>query len=171
MEWVKSALEIIGLVTTAVAVLSFFGLVLGWLLGISPLLYRLGLGRWLRKISIVANSDNFTALKADMVDSGVFRERNINHISGQHLSKVKEANLLLLDYGSFTEQQVKTVISNKPSDAGMVVYFPGFSQTNRIPDDIAKLINNEPHTVLVNFRGRLINDVLTTLLSTSYAKK
>lgn len=171
MEWVKSALEIIGLVTTAVAVLSFFGLVLGWLLGITPLLYRLGLGRWLRKISIVANADNFTSLKADMVDSGVFRERNIDHISSLHLSKVKEANLLLLDYGSFTEQQVKTVIRDKPSAAGMVVYFPGFSQTNRIPDDIAKLINNEPHTVLVNFRGRLINDILTTLLSTSYAKK
>lgn len=171
MEWIKTALEIIGLVTTAVAVFGFFGVVLSWLLGISPLLYRLGLGRWRRQISIAANADNYSALKADMVDSGVFRDKNINHIDKQGLSKVKDANLMLVDYGSFTEQQIKTIIGNKQSSAGMVVYFPGFSPTNRIPDDIAKLINNEPHTVLVNFRGRLINDIITTLLSTSYEKK
>jgi hypothetical protein len=171
MDWVKTALELIGLATTAIAVLGFFGVVLGWILGISPLLYRLGLGRWLRKITIVATSEEYASLKADMVDSGVFRDKNINHISKQDLSKVKDAGLLLVHYGSFDEKQIKIIISNKKSEAGMVVYFPGFSQTNRIPDDIAKLINNEPHTVLVNFRGRLINDVLTTLLSTSYAKK
>lgn len=171
METVKLVLETIGLITTAIAVLTFFAAVVGWILGISPLMYRLGLGRWRRKIAIVANNEDYNLLQTDLVDSGVFREKNIHQVSATTLSKVKEANLLLVNYGSFTEAQIKTIIRNKRSKAGMVVYFPDFSPTNRIPDDIAKLINNEPHTVLVNFRGRLINDILVTLLSTSYEKK
>jgi len=171
VDTVKLILEAIGLATTAVAVLTFFVAVVGWILGISPLIYRLGLGRWRRKIAIAAKDESYNFLQTDLVDSGVFREKNIHQISTGTLSKIKEANLLLVHYGSFTEAQIKTIIRNKRSSAGMVVYFPDFSPTNRIPDDIAKLINNEPHTVLVNFRGRLINDILVTLLSTSYEKK
>lgn len=168
---IRIFLETVGTLTTLVAVLAFFGLVIAWILGISPLLYRLGLGRWQRKISVLADSDNFSSLKGDLVDSGVFREKNIERITDKHLSKVKDSNLLLVHYGSFDADQIKTILSNKKSSAGMVMYFPGFSPTNRIPNDLTELINNEPHCVLVNFRGRLINDILITLLSTSYDKK
>jgi len=171
VEAIRTFLEIVGTLTTLVAVLTFFGAVIAWILGISPLLYRLGLGRWRRKISVLADSNNFSSLNDDLVTSGVFRAKNIEHVTDKNLSKVKDSNLLLVHYGSFDASQIKTIISNKKSSAGMVVYFPDFSPTNRIPDDVLKLINDEPHCVLVNFRGRLINDILITLLSTSYDKK
>ncbi len=171
MEVVKTFLEIVGLVTTAVSILIFLAAVVGWVLGIAPLMYRLGLGRWSRKINIAAEGSAYSSLETDLIDSGVFRKNNIQPISKSTLSKVKDANLILIDYASFTEAEIKTIISNKKSSAGMVVYFPDFSPTNRIPEDISKLINNEPHSVLANFRGRLINDILVTLLSTSYEKK
>lgn len=171
MDDIKTFLEIVGLITTAVSILIVLATVVGWALGIAPLMYRLGLGRWRRKISIAAAGKKYTELKTDLIDSGVFREKNIKQISETTLSDAKDANLMLVHYGSFTEAQIKTIISNKKSSAGMVVYFPDFSQTNRIPDDVSKLINNEPHSVLANFRGRLINDILITLLSTSYEKK
>lgn len=170
MEYVKVFLEIVGLITTAVAVLAFFAAVISWILGISPLLYRLGLGRWRRKITVLADSNNYASLRDDLVSSGVFRSKNIDHVTDKSLAKVKDSNLLLVDYGSFSDKNMKTIIKNKKSSAGMIVYFPDFSPTNRVPDDVMKLINNEPHSVLVNFRGRLINDILITLLSTSYDK-
>ena len=171
MEAVKTFLEAVGLITTAVSILLVLATAVGWALGIAPLMYRLGLGRWSRKISIAAESSVYDSLKTDLIDSGVFREKNIQQISKTTLSKAKDANLMLVHYASFDENEIKTIISNKKSSAGMVVYFPDFSPTNRIPDDVSKLINNEPHSVLVNFRGRLINDILVTLLSTSYEKK
>lgn len=170
MEAVKAFLEIVGLITTAFAVLAFFAAVVAWVLGISPLLYRLGLGRWHRKITVLADGNNFASLRDDLVSSGVFRAKNIDHVTNKSLAKVKDSNLLLIDYGSFSDQNMKTIIKNKKSSAGMIVYFPDFSPNNRVPDDIMKLINDEPHSVLVNFRGRLINDILITLLSTSYDK-
>jgi len=171
VEAIKAFLELVGLITTLIAVLTFFAAVIAWILGISPLLFRLGLGRWRRKITVLSNSDDFASLRDDLVSSGVFRAKNIDHVTGKSLSKVSECNLLLVDYGSFTDKQMKTIIKNKKSSAGMIVYFPDFSPTNRVPDDVMKLINDEPHSVLVNFRGRLINDILITLLSTSYDKR
>lgn len=171
MEAVKTFLEVVGLITTAVSILVVLATVTGWAFGIAPLMYRLGLGRWSRKINIAAEGTAYSSLETDLIDSGVFRKSNIQSVSKTTLSKVKDANLILVDYASFTEDEIKTIISNKKSSAGMVVYFPDFSPTNRIPEDISKLINNEPHSVLANFRGRLINDILVTLLSTSYEKK
>lgn len=169
-EATKIFLEIVGTLTTLIAVIAFLVAAISWLLGISPLLYRLGFGRWSRKISVLAASDSFASIRNDLVSSGVFREKNIEQITNKSIAKVSDSNLLLVDYGSFTDKEMRTIISNKKSGAGMVVYFPDFSPTNHVPDDVMKLINNEPHSVLVNFRGRLINDILITLLSTSYDK-
>ncbi len=171
MELVKSFLEVVGLFAAATSVLVVLASVVCWVLGIGPLLYRLGLGRWDRKISVLASGDSYAPLRADLVSSGIFREKNIEHIGQSDLAKVKERDLLLMHYGSFSVDQIKVIINNKNSGAGLIVYFPDFSPTNRVPNDVMSLINNEPHTVLVNFRGRLINDVLITLLSTSYEKK
>lgn len=171
MDALKGFLEIIGLLTTAISVSAVLIAVICWVLGIGPLLYRLGMGRWGRKISVLADSASFALLKADLVNSGIFREKNVEHINHGDLSKVRERDLLLVRYGSYSVDQIKTIISNKNSSAGMIIYFPDFSPTNRVPDDVMSLINNEPHAILVNFRGRLINDILITLLSTSYEKK
>lgn len=172
MDIVKLALETVGLITTAVAIISFFIVVTGWLMGISPLLYRLGFGRWSRKIDIIADGDNFDSLKNDLVDTGIFREKNIRHISKSTLAKVKESNLGLVHYQSFTPTQLETILGNKKTGAGLVIYFPEFSPpTQVIPNDMLKKINDHSFTTIVNFRGRLVNDILITLLSTSYEKK
>lgn len=152
-----------------VAILNF----ISWVLGITPLLWRLGYGRWLRKIAIVAKNEIFNQLKKDLVDSGIFREKNISQISSQSLAEVKDCDLLLVHYQSFSEQEIKTILANKISKAGMVFYYPEFSpQTGKkIPDEMLKQITNKENTTVVNFRGRLLNDIITTLITTSYEKR
>ena len=155
------------------ATIVIFGFLLNfvfWMLGIMPLLWRLGYGRWTRKIAILANNEIYNHLKKDLVDSGIFREGKINPITAQHLSDVKNYDLLLVHYQSFTEENINTILANKKSNAGMIFYFPEFSPQDgqSISNEIRNKISNNPNTTIVNFRGRLLNDIITTLITTSY---
>lgn len=144
-----------------------------WFLGITPLLWRLGLGRWLRKIAIAANEEIYNSLKTDLIDSGIFREANISQISKDHLSKVKDHSLILVHYQSFTEEEIRQLLDDKKSASGMVFYFPEFSPSEgkKISDPMVQAIGIKENTTVVNFRGRLLNDIIITLITTSYEKK
>lgn len=155
------------------ATIIIFGIILNfifWMFGVAPLLWRLGYGRWTRKIAILANSEIYNSLKKDLVDSGIFRENKIILITDQHLSDVKNHNLLLVHYQSFTEENINTILANKKSSAGMIFYFPEFSPQNgqSIRDEMRNKISNNSNTTIVNFRGRLLNDIITMLITTSY---
>lgn len=155
------------------SLLILFGFLLNcvfWFLGIWPLLWRLGYGRWSRKIAVVAKADVYADLKKLLIKSGVFREGNISQISSNSLSEVKESDMLLVHYQSFSEQQIKTILANKKSGSGMIFYFPEYApqQGIKISDGMLKRINDEENTTVVNFRGRLLNDIITTLITTSY---
>lgn len=172
MSDIRLFFEIVGAITIIVSISSFFYMVACWILGIAPIVRRLGLGRWYRRVFIAAEGDSYSSLKTDLTDSGVFRERNINQITSKSLNKIKTADLTLVHYQSFTEDQIKNMINNKRNGAGLIFYFPEYNPpTNIVPAQVMKLMNSEPQTILVNMRGRLINDLLVTLLSTSYDKK
>ncbi len=47
----------------------------------------------------------------------------------------------------------------------------GGGQNMPISAEHFTLIQNNRHSIVTNFRGRLINDILTTLITTSYEKK
>lgn len=107
-----------------------------------------------------------------MKSTGIFRKGNIEQITSGSLAKIKDAGLALIHYPSFTEEEIKRIVSLKGPSAGFIFYFPEFNPpTNVIPTEMMKVINNEPFTTVVNFRGRLMNDIVITLLSTSYDKR
>lgn len=164
---------IVGGISTLIAIGGLLLVLLFWFLGITPLLWRLGLGRWLRKIAIAANDETFNSLRTDLVDSGVFRKGNISKISKNHLSKVKDNSLILVDYQSFTEKDIYQILNDKKSATGMVFYFTEFNpiEGKKIPDQMVQAIGRKENTTVVNFRGRLLNDIITTLITTSYGKK
>lgn len=144
-----------------------------WSLGIAPLLWRLGYGRWFRKIAIVARPENYAQLENDLLRSGIFRGNNIFSIYPDSLSQIKDHDLLLIHYQSFTATEIKTILANKKPNAGMIFYFPEFCPQKgiEISDEMLRLINNNENTSVANFRGRLLNDIITTLITTSYEKR
>lgn len=164
---------IVGGLFTLVSVFAILTTIAFWILGITPLLWRLGLGRWTRKIAIVAGSEVYANLEKDLIDSGIFRKGNIYRISNKSLSDVREHSLLLVHYQSFSEKEIETILDHKTSAAGMVVYFPSFSSKKGefIPNEMRDKISDTPNTTLVGFRGRLLNDLITTLITTSYEKR
>ena len=172
IEDIMTFLNIVGTFTTLFAIGLFVWAVISWILGVYPLFLRLGFGRWRRKIAIVANDNMYSSLKIDLMDTNVFREKNIHQIKEGTLSKVSEATLALIHYQSFNTDQIRTILSNKKSGAGFIFYFPEFTPPSVvIPQDIMKEINDHQFTTIVNMRGRLINDIVTTLISTSYDKR
>ena len=164
---------VVGGISTLIAVGGLLVVLIFWFLGITPLLWRLGLGRWSRKIAIVANVEMYYSLRTDLVDSGIFREGNISLISKDHLSKIKDHSLILVHYQSFTEEEIYRLLDDKKSASGMVFYFPEFNSNGgeKIPDSMVQVIGRKENTTVVNFRGRLLNDIITTLITTSYEKR
>jgi len=144
-----------------------------WALGITPLLWRLGLGRWMRKIAIAANTEAYNSLKTDLIGSGIFREKNIEQITAEHLSKIKNHSVVVVHYQSFTEQEIHELLNDKQSTCGMIFYFPRSNTTEeeKIPQQMMLAIGKKENTVVVNFRGRLLNDIIITLITTSYEKR
>lgn len=164
---------IVGGLFTLAVVVGFLITFIFWILGITPLLWRLGLGRWMRKIAIAANDEFYNSLRIDLTTSGIFRESNIKPITKDHLSTIKNHSLVLVHYQSFDEQEISQMLNDKKSTAGMIFYFSEFSpqEGKKIPDDMLKQINGKENTTVVNFRGRLLNDIITTLITTSYEKR
>lgn len=158
---------------TLAAVFSLLLTFIFWVLGITPLLWRLGLGRWIRKIAIVADDLVCGELKKDLVDSGIFRESNVRPISKNHLSQIKNHSLILVYYQSFNENEIRQMLNDKQSSAGMIFYFPEFnpSEEKEISKSMVQEIGKKENTIVVNFRGRLLNDIITTLITTSYEKR
>lgn len=117
---------------------------------------------------IVSTNDGGQTLKKDLVDSGVFREKNVTVANDNSLADIKDNDLILYDYWELPEC-INDVLRNKQKGAGLIVYSP--ANNKRMPVDVVEMINKEPFTVLVNMRGRLVNDILVTLMSTSYDKK
>lgn len=162
----------VGMLTTVFAICLFIWAVASWFLGVYPLFLRIGFGRWTRKIAIAANTEKYASLRADLLETGIFREKNIYHIQNDSLAQIRVATLVLVHYQSFSEPEVKTILENKKTNAGFIFYFPEFTPpTTVISPEMMRAINNQQFTTIVNMRGRLINDILVTLLSTSYEKR
>ncbi len=77
------------------------------------------------------------------------------------------ARLLILDYAYLGETEVLEVVSHKDSNCGVLVY----AEPEVIPKEVTRKLNLYRHVSVVNFRGRLINEILLLLVSTSFTRK
>ena len=156
-----------------ITVAGFLITAVSWALGLATPIWRLGLGLKRRKIGIASDTENFSTLKIDLVSSGIFRENNIKHITKDHLAAVKDHSLVIVHYKSFCAEDIKRMLNDKKSACGMIFYYPEHDPAsgNRIPNDMFQEIGKRENTAVVNFRGRLLNDIINTIITTSYQKK
>ncbi len=161
-------IAIVGVADTIVLMgVIIWGIVL-WVRGISPALYRLGNGLAKRKIAIFAKGDNSTSLQGLLCDSGLFKEKNIILITGDDdLGRAEKASVYLVFWHDWTEQ-IDKILDIKPDKCALVVYAP--YDKDKIPTDQMKKLDGKRHTAVTNFRGRLLNDVVTSMVTTSYEK-
>ncbi len=167
METFIKILNVVGYVTTLIVIIAFFAGIYKWVTGISPALWRLGKGLASRKIAVVADVDGFTSLKSLLIDSNLFKERNIIQITTRELKKAANYTLLLLHWKSVSPH-LNTILSDKKDETALLIYAP--QEEGLISREDLGRINQHRNVIVVNFRGRLLNDIVTSLITTSCKK-
>ena len=83
------------------------------------------------------------------------------------MKKAESATLKLVHWKPFKAQLDEILRIKSDSDA-MIIYAP--QKEGFIDDASLEKINSQRNAIIVNFRGRLLNDILTSMNTTSYEK-
>ena len=159
-------IEIVATIDTIVLIVVIVRAVYLWITGISPVLFRLGNGLARRKIAVFAKNDNLPSLKSLLIDSKLFKARNIIEISGANdIGRAESASVYLVYWHDWIAE-IDQILEKKPDKCALVVYAPYYLE--RIETDTMKKLDGKRHTAVTNFRGRLLNDILTSMITTSY---
>ena len=155
---------IVGGITVTIALAAFVYRLACWTFGVTPIVFRLGVAFWQRKVAIFGSAEVFESLKNSLIDSNIFKQKNIIHISPDNIDKAKDETIFLVDWETFGDKIEQVFSARKNHQTAMVIY----AKLARIPQEKMSDIANRGNTVVVNFRGRLLNDILTSLITTSY---
>jgi hypothetical protein len=158
---------IIGGITVTLMFIALIYRLACWTFGITPIVFRLGIALWRRKVAIFGSADRFESLKMSLIDSNIFKKKNIIHISSDNIDKAKDVTIFLVDWETFGDKTEQIFSARKNHQTAIVIY----AKPASIPQEIMNDIANRANTVVVNFRGRLLNDILTSLITTSYDYK
>ncbi len=132
--------------------------------GILPVWYRLGFSLSKRKIAIFAD-EKYDELREMLVDSGVFKERNIQKVSRNAIKKVEDVSFYIVHYDSYAEEMDAIIGMKKDTDV-MIIYAP--QKEGFIEKTVMEKINSERNSIVVNVRGRLLNDALVSMITTGF---
>jgi hypothetical protein len=155
---------IAGGITITIAILGVIYKIICMIIGVTPIVFRLGVAIWKRKIAIFSSVEGFEVLKESILDSGIFKEKNIVHIKNCNLDRSKGESIFLVDWETCGDEIEKIFSCRKNHQTSVIIY----AKPGSIPHDKMNDIANRSNTVVVNFRGRLLNDILTSLLTTAY---
>ena len=137
-----------------------------WFSGIAPALLRLGMGLARRRVAIFAKGDVAGSLKSLLLDSGLFRERNLVLVGYDgDIEKGRSATLFVVYWPDWTEN-VEEILGQKRDSAALIVYAP--QDMGSISKETLAILNKKRNVVVCNFRGRLLNDIVVSMITTSY---
>ena len=168
MNTALQTLTWVGYAETALLICGLLWTLILWWRGILPVLLRLGNGLAKRKIAIFAMGDNLTSLKSLLLGSGLFRAKNMCEVSKlEDIGQAESATVLLVFWHDW-EKSLQEILLKKRDRCPLIVYAP--VSKGRIPDDQMKALDGVRNTSVTNFRGRLLNDIISSMITTSYEK-
>ena len=160
LDWVGRVTAVIFLVTLAIGIYA-------WLKGILPALWRLGNGFSKRKIAIFAKGDTLISLNSLLLDTKLFNKKNIIDISSDgDFGRAERATLFLVSWDDWHQDRIEEILRAKKDNHALVVYAPKGPRS--IPDAKFAELNSKRNVMVTNFRGRLLNDIVVSLMTTSY---
>lgn len=159
---------VVGGISTLVTVLTFLYGIYLFAKGIFPVWLRLGMGLSNRKIAVFAENDEYTSLKGILVESGIFQDGNILKVHKGELKSAEKYSLFLMYWKDF-QADIDEILRMKKNSTALIVYAP--QRDGFIDKPIMEKINEQRNTIIVNFKGRLINDLLMSMITTGYKEK
>jgi hypothetical protein len=138
----------------------------GTLSGILPVLVRLGRGLAKRQIAIFAKGDRLQSLKALLLDSKLFKENNIKEVTSVCDIGRAEGITFFLVFWEDWKDEIDHILSSKNDKTALIVYAP--VELGDIPQERMQQIGERRNVTVTNFRGRLLNDIVVSMITTSY---
>lgn len=154
-------------ISTSLIAIGAIALVYGTVRGFVPVLWRLGKSLNNRKIALYAEA-SANSLKTMLTDSKLFKEKNIHIVSNDEISKGGDYTMMIVNYPEFKDS-ISQIIGHKKDEDSLIVYAP--RSEGSIDNGTLDSLNKQRNSIIVNMRGRLLNDVLTAMITTNYAKK
>lgn len=128
-------------------------------------LYRLGNGLAKRDIAVFDENGSYESLRDSLVDSKLFKSKRIHQIHKNSIDKARKYSIFLVHY-SIYQNELDKILALKDDSTALIVYAP--QSEGRVSDVDMNKINDKRNAIVVNFRGRLINDILISLMTTSF---
>jgi len=164
-EWVLYFLNWASYVTTAIVGVVVVRRFVFWAQGISPALRSLGNGLRKRKIALFARNENLAGMREALLRSKLFRAENIFAIERpEDIGSSEDASVFVMYWPDWADH-LDAILNKKDDATPLIVYCP---RTSRIPDGDMEKIYGHRNTAISNFRGRLLNDIVTSMVTTSY---
>lgn len=134
--------------------------------GLAQIFLRLGKGLSRRKIGVLAEEKE-SELVDLLIDSGLFKRKNILTARRSDINRVEDCTIKLVHWERF-EEDIDKILNMKEDNHALIVYAP--AEGPRISKENMDKLSMHRNTVIVNFRGRLLNDILTSMLTTEFSK-
>ncbi len=158
---------VIGSLTTILAILTAIYALVCWIIGITPVVFRIGYALWKREIAVFSSQEQFNVIKTMLLDSKIFSEKNIVNINKGNIEKAKKFTIFLIEWETFSDKINEIFMSRVSEQTSIVIYAkPGSIPQNQMAD-----IANRTNVIVVNFKGRLLNDILISMITSSYNSK
>lgn len=133
-----------------------------WARGFVPVVWRLGRGLSTAKIAVFAKGDAQDSLQSLLRDSGIFRQRLVAVRDAGDLHRAASASVYLVHWPDW-QDAIGSILDLRPR--AVVVFAPQGRGT--VPADAMRILEQHPNVTLVNFRGRLLNDLVASMITTS----
>jgi hypothetical protein len=153
---------IVFLIGAAGAIFTIYGIVAG----IIPSLVRLGKSLSSRKIAVLASGENQSAIINLLSDARFIRKKLLIGINGvRELERAADAGLLIVEWSDW-HNDIDTILALKKPRTALIVY----ARPGSVPPAVLTLLDSKRNTLITNFRGRLLNDVFVSMVTTGYEK-
>lgn len=169
MQTAFEILNYLGYLSTVIVLISAIVATVLCFRGFVPVLIRLGNGLWKRRIAIFAKNDVLLSLDSLLHDSKLFNHTNALKIPSESDFGIAENASLFLVYWPDWKDEMEKILSRKKDATALIVYAP--QEHGPIPGPVMYMLEKHRNVVVNNFRGRLLNDIVVSMITTGYEKK
>src|SRR3990167_774797 len=113
---------IVGGLTVTLGVIGLLYKVFCWIFGITPIIIRLGIALWKRKVAIFGSVESFESIKSSLLDSKIFKEKNIVYIESNNIDKAKDETIFLVDWET-SEGKIEQIFSSRKNHQTAIVIY------------------------------------------------
>ncbi|WP_300394172.1 hypothetical protein [Henriciella sp.] len=167
MQHLETTWTIVSTAVTIVSLVVIFYAIYATIRGLIPVLIRLGYSLWQKRIIIFADNDMASELQRLINDSRLFNRKRIEIAGENDVENARKANVVLV-YWRDAQGYIDEIVRNRSEHAALIIYAP--HRDGAIPGEFLNELERRKHITLCNFRGRLMNDVLTSMMTIQYDK-